>query len=243
MTQIRSLVFALWLYGSMAVVGGLYAPGAIYSQRIAMSALRVWGRVTLWGLRWIVGLKVVFEGREHIPPGAVLVAAKHQAMIDTLLPALMFSSPAIVLKRELQSEPIYGWYTKQAHMIPVDREAHAAALKAMLRAAKAAAEQGRQVFIFPEGTRQELDAPPDYKPGVAALYQSLKLPCLPIALNTGLYWKPKGLPSEPGLITVKILPPIPPGLPREDFMRELETRIESESQALLPPHLRRTTPA
>jgi 1-acyl-sn-glycerol-3-phosphate acyltransferase len=104
-------------------------------------------------------------------------------------------------------------------------------------------QKGRQVVIFPEGTRQELFAPPDYKPGIAAMYKDLGLPVTPVAVNTGLIWKPKGLMRSPGTVTFKVLPPIPPGLPREDFMRRLEDAIEGESQALLPPDKRRTVAA
>jgi 1-acyl-sn-glycerol-3-phosphate acyltransferase len=97
--------------------------------------------------------------------------------------------------------------------------------------------------IYPEGTRQELDAPPDYKPGIAALYKDLGLPVTPIALNTGLVWKPSGIIRRRGHVTIKILPAIPAGLPRDQFMAELERVIESESQALLPPDKRRTVAA
>jgi 1-acyl-sn-glycerol-3-phosphate acyltransferase len=128
-------------------------------------------------------------------------------------------------------------------MIPVDREAHAKALKDMLRAARKVIAKGRQIIIYPEGTRQEIDAPPDYKPGIAALYKDLALPVTPIALNTGLVWKPSGIMRRPGHVTIKILPPIPAGLPREEFMARLEQVIETESQALLPPDKRRSAAA
>jgi 1-acyl-sn-glycerol-3-phosphate acyltransferase len=138
--------------------------------------------------------------------------------------------------------PVFGFYMKYG-MIPVDRDAHAKALKDMLRAARTVIAKGRQIVIYPEGTRQELDAPPDYKPGIAALYKDLGLPVTPIALNTGLVWKPSGIMRRPGHVTIRILPPIQAGLPRDEFMRELERVIESESQALLPPDKRRTVSA
>jgi 1-acyl-sn-glycerol-3-phosphate acyltransferase len=113
-------------------------------------------------------------------------------------------------------------------------------LKSIVRGARQAVAKGGQVLIFPEGTRQPLDAPPDYKPGIAAMYKDLNIPVTPIALSTGLVWKPEGIMRSPGAAVIKILPPIPPGLPRDEFMRELENRIETESQALLPPNLRRS---
>jgi 1-acyl-sn-glycerol-3-phosphate acyltransferase len=113
----------------------------------------------------------------------------------------------------------------------------------MMRGAREAVAKGRQVIIFPEGTRQTLDAAPDYKPGIAAMYKDLNIPVTPVAVSTGLIWKPKGLMRSPGTATIKFLPPIPAGLPREDFMRRLEDAIESEGQALLPPDKRRTVAA
>jgi 1-acyl-sn-glycerol-3-phosphate acyltransferase len=100
--------------------------------------------------------------------------------------------------------------------------------------------KGRQIVIYPEGTRQEIGAPPEYKPGIAALYKDLGLPVIPIALNTGLVWRPNGIMRNPGNVTIKILPAIPAGLPRDEFMARLESVIETESEALLPPHRRRT---
>ena len=240
MMALRSILFLFWFYGAMVVFGGGYAPLVLIDDRFVWHAMRGWSRATLFGLRWICGVKVKFEGLEHVPEGAALLAAKHQATLDTLLPVLFVKEPVFVVKRELINAPIFGFYMKRG-MIPVDREAHAKALKDMLRAARQTIAKGRQIVIFPEGTRQEIGAAPDYKIGVAAMYRDFGLPCTPIALNTGLVWRPKGIWRKSGEVTVKVLPPIPAGLSREDFMRELETRIESESQALLPPHLRTTS--
>jgi 1-acyl-sn-glycerol-3-phosphate acyltransferase len=135
-----------------------------------------------------------------------------------------------------------GAYLRK-NQIAVDRGGHATALKSMMRGAREAVAKGRQVIIFPEGTRQTLEAAPDYKPGIAAMYKDLNIAVTPVAVSTGLIWKPKGLMRSPGTATIKFLPPIPPGLPREEFMRRLEDTIESEGQALLPPDKRRTVAA
>ena len=239
MIWLRSFAFFLWSYAAMAFWGLRYMPAVLMgNDRYIWHAMRGWGKATIWGLHRICGLRVVIEGREHLPTGPALFASKHQAALDTLLPSLFLSEPVFVVKRELSKIFIFGFYMQRG-MIPVDREAHAKALKDMLRAARAAIAKGRQIVIYPEGTRQELAAPPDYKPGVAAMYRDLNLPVTPIALNTGLCWPPSGILRKPGTVTLKILPAIPPGLSREAFMTELETRIESESQALLPAHLRR----
>jgi 1-acyl-sn-glycerol-3-phosphate acyltransferase len=238
MTVLRSIIFVIWLYGSMAVIGVCLWPFVLMDDRNVWVALRSWARAILWGLRWIIGARVVIEGQEHLPKGGALVACKHEAMLDTVIPALFLPEPVFVFKRELGNTPVLGAYLKK-NQLPVDRGGHAKALKSMVRGGREAVAKGRQILIFPEGTRQDVDAPPDYKPGIAALYKDLGLPVTPIALNTGLIWRPKGIIRTPGTVTFKILPPIPAGLPREEFMRELETRIESESQALLPPERRR----
>lgn len=242
MNLIRSIIFVIWFYGSMAVIGVGLWPFVVADDRHVWTALRAWGRATLWGLRWIIGARVSIEGIEHVPPGGALVAVKHQAMLETILPALFLSHPVFIYKRELAGTPVMGAYLKK-NQIAVDRGGYAKALKSIVRGAREAVAKGHQVVIFPEGTRQELGAAPDYKPGIAAMYKDLGLPVTPVALNTGLIWKPKGLMRRPGHVTIKVLPPIPAGLPRDDFMRELERVIESESEALLPPDRRRSVAA
>ena len=243
MRFVTSLLFVIWLYGSMVVMGIAAMPFVLFSREAAYIAMRMWIRNVLFVMRWLCGARVKFEGLEHLPDGAALVALKHQSMLDTLLPLLVLKDPAIVYKAELEALPVFGWYVQRAKMFRLDRGGYATALKSMIRGAREAIAQKRQFLIFPEGTRQEVDAKPDYKPGIAALYKDLAIPCIPVALNTGLIWPPHGVTRNPGTATFKVLPPIPPGLSRDDFMRELEARIETESQALLPPHLRRTVPA
>lgn len=239
MRAVTSLLSVIWFYAAMVVVGGALAPLALFDDRFIWVAMRYWGKATIFGLRWICGVRIRFEGLEHLPPkGAALFASKHQAALDTVLPAQFVAEPVFVVKKELIGMPVFGFYMKRG-MIPVDRQAHAKALKDMLRAARGVIAKGRQIVIYPEGTRQELGAAPDYKPGIAALYRDLNLPVTPIALNTGLVWPPHGIMRKPGTVTIKILPAIPAGLPRDEFMARLEAAIETGSDALLPPHLRR----
>lgn len=242
MRLVRSVIFVVWLYFSMVVVGLSLWPFVLIDDRHVWTALRSWGRATLWGLRWIIGARVSFEGLEHLPQGGALIAMKHQSMLDTIVPSLFLPRPVYVYKAELGNAPVMGAYLKK-NQIGVDRSGHAKALKSLIRGAREAVAKGGQVLIFPEGTRQPLDAPPDYKPGIAAMYKDLNLPVTPVAVNTGLIWKPKGIIRKPGHVTFKVLPPISAGLPRDEFMRELETIIERESQALLPPEMRRTVAA
>ncbi len=242
MKLVRSVLFVIWLYGAMAVIGVVLWIPVMLDDRHVWTALRTWARATLWGLRWIVGARVSFEGLEHVPEGGALIAMKHQSMLDTIVPALFLPRPVYVYKAELANTPVMGAYLKR-NQIGVDRGGHAKALKSIVRGAREAVAKGGQVLIFPEGTRQPLGAPPDYKPGIAAMYKDLNIPVTPVALNTGLIWKPKGLMRSPGHVTFKVLPAIPAGLPREEFMARLEETIESESQALLAPEKRLSVPA
>jgi 1-acyl-sn-glycerol-3-phosphate acyltransferase len=138
-----------------------------------------------------------------------------------------------VLKKELLVIPFYGWYSIKGGMIAVDREGHASALKKLVKDTRERLSEDRQVIIFPEGTRKDPGAQPDYKPGVAALYRDLDLPCTPVATNSGVHWPAHGFLRRPGTIVFQFLEPLPAGLKRGEFMRELQDRIETATNALL----------
>jgi 1-acyl-sn-glycerol-3-phosphate acyltransferase len=199
----------------------------------SMAALKTWARASSWWLRVIAGVKHEVRGREHIPAGAAMVAGKHQSLWETFALLPLFGDPAMVLKRELTWIPLFGWFALKFQMIAVDRAAGATALKRMIASAKQAVQQDRQILIFPEGTRRAPGAPPDYKPGAAALYLQLGVPCVPVALNSGLYWPRRKFLRHPGTIIVQFLPPIPPGLKRREFSARLEEAIESATDALV----------
>jgi 1-acyl-sn-glycerol-3-phosphate acyltransferase len=173
------------------------------------------------------------RGREKLPQGACLVAAKHQSAWDTFALIPVFRDPAMVMKAELGLIPLYGWFSHKFQHIFVRRESGPRALRAMIRDARDRAAQGREIVIFPEGTRRPPGAPPDYKPGYIALYDGLGLPCVPLALNSGLFWPRRSFIRRPGTILVEILEPIPPALPRDEFFRAVTQQIEAASSRLL----------
>lgn len=234
MNWLRGFLFSIWLYGSIAVVGIAGAPWVLASTRGAFQVCVVWAKVVLFGARWIAGIRVEVRGLEHVPDTPVLVAGKHQSMLDTIAPFLFVKGVAFVAKKELLSMPVFGWYCRRAGMIAIDRSGQMAALKAMVKEARERLAEDRCILIFPEGTRQDIGAAPDYKPGVAAIYSQLGVPCVPMALNTGAVWPAHGLAKRPGVAVFEFLPPIPPGLKRDAFMQALSGSIEGASTALLP---------
>ena len=162
-----------------------------------------------------------------------MAACKHQSAWDTMIFALLLRHPSFVMKKSLKRIPLFGWFLARSGMVAIDRSAGASALKGMLRDAREMIAKGRAVIIFPEGTRTAPGKSLPYHPGVFALYRDLGLPTVPIALNSGLYWRRDAFLKRPGKIVMEILPPIPPGLPRKAFMAQLEAGIEERSKALI----------
>jgi 1-acyl-sn-glycerol-3-phosphate acyltransferase len=232
MLAIRRVLFAIWLYLSMPVVAIGLSPALLMPERLAMGVIKIWARVVLFGLRWIMGITVEVKGLEHRPTGAALVAPKHQSMLDIVAPFTVLDRACFVLKKELIHTPFLGWFASKTRMIPVDRSAHAKALKDMVRNARARLAEGRQIIIFPEGTRVQPGAEPDYKPGVAAIYRDLDGPCWPVATNSGEHWPAKGIKFIPGHVVFEYLPPLPAGLKRAEFMARLEETIETATNRL-----------
>jgi 1-acyl-sn-glycerol-3-phosphate acyltransferase len=229
----RSLVFNVLFYVVLALYVVLGAEFFLVPRKIAVRALQHWARTSLWLLRAICGIEVEVRGRENIPHGAALVASKHQSLLETFAILPLLDDPAMVLKHELSYFPFFGWFIFKFRMIRVRRDAGPSALKKMIRDAKAAAQMGRQIVIFPEGTRRPPDAPPDYKPGAVALYLSLGLPCAPVALNSGLYWPRRKFLRYPGTVIIEFLPTIPAGLSRKEFTSCLQEAIEPATRRLV----------
>lgn len=234
MAAVRSVIFVVWMYGLMAVMGLVCAPALLGPRSWSKACLNLYLALVFGGLKLLCGIEYEVRGLEHKPSAGALVASKHQSMFETLAFWRVLDDPAIILKKELSYLPFFGWYAMKLKNIKVDRAAAAKALRDMLKQARERASEGRQVVIFPQGTRLEPGAEDSYKPGVAGLYSAMKVACTPVALNSGLYWPAHGFVRRPGTIVIEFLPAIEPGLPRDEFMAELETRIETASRALLP---------
>jgi 1-acyl-sn-glycerol-3-phosphate acyltransferase len=233
MVWIRSLLFNLAFYVNLVLFLILGSSFYFTPRTWSIAALKTWARVSLWLLRVIAGTSMEVRGREHIPRGAALVAGKHQSMWETFALLPLVDDPAMVLKRELTFIPFFGWFIYKFRMIPVERTSGATALRRMMNAAEAAARDGRQIIIFPEGTRRTPGDPPDYKPGAAALYMKLGIPCVPVALNSGVFWQRRKFLRFPGKIVVEFLPALPSGLPRREFTARLISAIEDNTSRLV----------
>jgi 1-acyl-sn-glycerol-3-phosphate acyltransferase len=232
MLILRSLLFNIAFYANLILWLILLIPGLLAPRRVFMDMVKLWGRTSIWLLRVIAGIKVEITGREKIPPGGALVAAKHQSFLETFTIVTILDDPTYILKRELMWIPIFGWHLAKAQCVPVNRKAGTVALVQMTQRAKEEAQHGRQIIIFPEGTRRPPGAPPAYKYGVAHLYQNLGFPCIPIALNAGLYWPRRQFIRRPGTVRIEVLDPIPAGLSREEFFQRVQVEIETASSRL-----------
>jgi 1-acyl-sn-glycerol-3-phosphate acyltransferase len=228
----RALLFNAGFYLWTAVLGVLALPVLLMKRKKALALGRIWAGGSMALLRWTVGLTWEMRGRGNLPPGAAIVAVKHQSAWDTIVLPLLFRDFAVVLKRELLWIPVYGWYAKRLAAIPVDRAAGAPALRRMLADAAGPKREGRPIVIFPEGTRTAPGARRPYHPGVAALYKQLGVPLVPVALNSGLFWGRRAFLKRPGRIVLEFLPPIPPGLERRAAMAQLQERIEEATGRL-----------
>jgi len=229
---LRSLLFNLGFYVWTALVLIAAFPVLFCRYPEIYWLGRLWVSGTLRMLKFLVGLDHQAVGLENLRERPAIYAVKHQSAWDTLIFALYLHYPAYVLKRELLYLPLFGIYLLRAGMIPVDRRGRASALKGMQAAAKRRREEGRDLLIFPEGTRVAPGHHQAYQPGVAALYGHLDLPVVPVALNSGVFWGRRSFIKKPGTITLEFLPAIEPGLARKAFMAELENRLEGACRRL-----------
>ncbi len=231
--MIRSVIFNLAFYVTTALFVIVGSPLLFGPRSWAMAGLKAHAITCLTLQRLIVGTDVEIRGRSNLPDGPLLIAAKHQSAWDTFALIPLFSDPALIMKAELRHIPFYGWFSRKFEMIFVARSSGPSALRKMVRDARECATAGRQIIIFPEGTRRAPDDEPDYKPGVLLLYEGLDIPCVPVALNSGLFWPRRKFMRYPGTIVVEFLDPLQPGLPRNEFKEQLEKAIEQGTAALV----------
>jgi 1-acyl-sn-glycerol-3-phosphate acyltransferase len=230
---LRSLVYNVLFYLLLVFWMLVGIPTFAMPRWAIMNIAKYWARSSIWLLRAICGTKVEYRGLEKIPDGPLIVASKHQSMWETFALLQFFDQPLFILKRELKWIPLFGWYLSKSDMIGVDRTAGGRSLLLMARRAGEAVRRGRQLIIFPEGTRTAVDSSPQYKTGVAQIYVDCGVACLPVALNSGLFWPRRTFMRYPGTLVVEFLDPLPPGLSRREFIGRVSTVIEEASNRLV----------
>src|SRR5262245_3833464 len=235
MLIIRSLAFNVAFYASLILQMIIWTPFYfIAPRRMAWFVPKFWARTSLWLQDKIAGTRSEVTGMENLPEGSCIVAPKHQSFWDTIAFLPHIPDGLYILKRELMWIPLFGWYIRKMRMIPVDRGSRSKALKAVAAATKEElARNSRQLIIYPEGTRRAPGDVPNYKYGIVELYAQLGIPVVPVAHVAGLYWPRRKFLRFPGTIKARFLPPIPPGLDREEFMRRLVAETETACDQLL----------
>ena len=238
MIALRSTIFAVIFYFWAAILSPLYLPLMLGNRQFFWRCCLSWCRSCIWVIRKFMGIEYEIRGRENLPTdGPFIIASKHQSAWDTLIYNIIVLDCAYVVKRELFLFPFFGWFLWRIGMIGIDRKGGAIALKRLVASCKARLEVGRSIVIFPQGTRTPPGTKNPYLPGVAALYTQCKVPVVPTALNSGMFWPRRTFLKHPGTVVIEFLPAIEPGLRRREFSTLLEeaiepatTRIEEEAQ-------------
>jgi 1-acyl-sn-glycerol-3-phosphate acyltransferase len=231
----RMRLFTVLVYPAFFLWMLIGSPFLLLPRRALIRMMSVWGKVFIGFCRVFAGLKLEIRGREHLPEGPVLIAAKHQSAWETLALLGLFDDPCFVMKRELQKIPLMGQYIIRSHQIPLNRQGGPSDMKKLIKMAKTEvhAGQGRQIILFPEGTRRPVDAHPEYRNGISMIYGMLDVACVPLAHNAGLFWPNGYTPSRTGTIIVEFLPAIPAGMPRDAFQQMIEQQLETASSRLV----------
>jgi 1-acyl-sn-glycerol-3-phosphate acyltransferase len=230
---LRSLVFNVLFYLVLVFWIIVALPTFALPVRAVFTVAGWWAKSSLFLMRVVCNIKVEFRGVEKIPKGPLLVASKHQSFWETFALLQFFERPIFILKRQLTWIPVFGQFLVKANMVAIDRTAGAKALLSMTRRARDAVRGGFQLVIFPEGTRTPPGAPPAYKTGIAQIYVTCGVPCLPVALNSGLFWPRRTFMRYPGTLLVEFLDPLPAGLPRDEFLNRIRTTIEEATSRLV----------
>ena len=235
MLYVRSLAFNAAFYLNLIIQMILWTPFYFLAPRhMAWFVPKFWSRTELWLMRVIAGTRSEITGQENLPDGPYILAPKHQSFWDTISFLPYIRDPLYILKRELRWIPFFGWYIMKMRMIPVDRGKRSKALKdVIMRTRKEMRENNRQLIIYPEGTRRAPGAEPAYKWGIVELYSELDLPVVPVAHQAGLFWPRRKFLRHPGTIHARFLPPIPPGLGREEFHARLVAETEAACDQIL----------
>ena len=230
MQFIKSLIFNVFLYIGLILIFILALPTLILPDKFTIFFGRISAKFIVLNLRLVLNTKVIFHGEENLKKvDKYFVASAHQSMFETFALQIPLKGPIFILKKELLSIPLFGWYLKKIGSIAIVRETTTKENLNFFDKIKNKIEKSkRPLLIFPQGTRVKLDDNPPFKKGVGRIYKALSIPCVPVALNTGKVWPKNSFMKHSGNIHISFLEPIMPGKDIEEFTRELETKIYSE---------------
>lgn len=231
----RSLVFNVFFMALTILYAFVCAALSLLpGRKIMMGSLRRYCKVMVWGMRNIAGIKVSVTGHEHIPPdGAVIIAAKHQSYGDGFVAFSQFFDLSFVAGDAITKFLFIGRILTKMNAVVIDNCGGEDAREKMAATSKIVREQGRRILIYPEGHLSKIGTQHRYRKGVFHLYEDFNCPVVPLASNLGQRWNQTDWIKHPGPATLEFLPPIMPGLSKEDFMAQLEDAIETRSIALL----------
>ncbi len=235
MMTLRSIIFVILFNLATVVQLVFWTPVFFFLKREdGWKVVKIWGYLSLWMQHILIGTRYDFRGVKHLADGSgAIIAAKHQSTWETYAMLMFFRDPSYILKRELIFLPLFGWFAGKMRMIPVNRGKRSEALRAMNREAKKQYNEGRQIVIYPEGTRRMAYAEPAYKYGITHMYENIDARVVPMALNSGLFWPRNSLRLYKGTTVLEFLPPIHPGLDPKDFTAQMIEAIENKTSELL----------
>ncbi len=228
---VRSLLFVGQMYLMMPILGILFFPWAVFSRKGALTACQTYCRWVCWTAGWMVNLRTEVRGTP--PTDEVMIAAKHQSFLDIIMIFGAVPAGKFIMKRELLWAPVLGQYGLRIGCVPVNRGKRSQAIKKMVEDVSRGTAHAGQLIIYPQGTRiaPGVDAP--YKIGTSVLYTELGQDCVPVSTNVGVFWPRIGIYRKPGVAVVEFLPRIKAGLPKEEFMAQLENQVETASDQLM----------
>jgi len=238
MDRVRSIFFNILFYGVLTPGVCIFLlPSLMMPRRAVLWVATTYQKLSLLLEKYVMGLDMEIRGEEYLPKdtGHYLVAAKHQSAYETLKLMILFRDPTIIMKKELLSLPLFGWFLQALDVIAIDRGNREQSLHSLADGARRMKENNRPIVIFPQGTRVAVDATPSQKPykgGIVKLYAATQMPIIPMAINSGLYWPRNSFWKKSGKVIVEFLPPIPVGTPEDTVLALLEQRIEEASNRL-----------
>jgi len=228
--MIRNILFTVFFFFGIIFISILFLPALIMPQKLTLLGGKIMGQWAKFCLRIFLSVKINIVGKENIITNEkFFIACSHQSMFETFFLQTIFSCPIFILKKELLKIPIFGSYLKKIGSISINRNKTTKEnLGFFDEIVKAVTDTKRPLLIFPQGTRVLPEERPKFKKGTGRIYETLKIKCQPVAINSGYVW-PKNKPlSRNKTITVSILNPIGPGLNKEEFLNLLENNIYSE---------------